>query len=60
MKLFKKAISMLAAMAMCAVFVVNSTEPAEVVNAVGAMRDMTSQEVVSDMGLGWNLGNSFD
>ncbi|MGN1085642.1 MAG: cellulase family glycosylhydrolase [Porcipelethomonas sp.] len=60
MKLLKKAISMLAAMAMCAVFVVNSTEPAEVVNAVGAMRDMTSQEVVSDMGLGWNLGNSFD
>lgn len=60
MKLLKKAISMLAAMAMCAVFVVNSTEPAEVVNAVGAMRDMTSQEVVSDMGLGWNLGNTFD
>lgn len=60
MKLLKKAISLLSAMAMCAVFVVNSTEPAEVVNAVGAMRDMTSQEVVSDMGLGWNLGNSFD
>ena len=60
MKLLKKAISVLAAMAMCAVFVVNSTEPAEIVNAVGAMRDMTSQEVVSDMGLGWNLGNTFD
>ena len=60
MKLLKKAISLLSAMAMCAVFVVNSTEPAEVVNAVGAMRDMTSQEVVSDMGLGWNLGNTFD
>lgn len=60
MKLLKKAISVLAAMAMCAVFVVNSTEPAEIVNAVGTMRDMTSQEVVSDMGLGWNLGNTFD
>ena len=60
MKLLKKAISLLSAMAMCSVFVVNSTEPAEVVNAVGAMRDMTSQEVVSDMGLGWNLGNTFD
>lgn len=60
MKLLKKAISLLSAMAMCAVFVVNSTEPAEVVNAVGSMRDMTSQEVVSDMGLGWNLGNTFD
>lgn len=60
MRLLKKAISALAAMAMCAVFVVNSTEPAEIITAAGTMRDMTSQEIVSDMGLGWNLGNSFD
>lgn len=26
----------------------------------GTMRDMTSYEVVLDMGLGWNLGNTFD
>lgn len=60
MKLLKKAISLLSVMAMCAVFVVNSTKPADIVTAAGAMRDMTSQEVVSDMGLGWNLGNTFD
>lgn len=27
---------------------------------LGTMRGLTSQELVSEMGLGWNLGNSFD
>lgn len=60
MKLLKRIVSTLAAVAMCAVFVVNSTSPVDVVSAAGVMRDMTSQEIVSDMGLGWNLGNTFD
>ncbi len=29
-------------------------------SAAEAMRDITSQELVEDMGLGWNLGNNFD
>ncbi len=60
MKLLKKALSTLAAMALCITFVVNSTTPAEEISAAAVMRDMTSQQVVSDMGLGWNLGNTFD
>ncbi len=60
MKILKKMLSTLTAVAMCAVFVVNSASPVDVVSAAGVMRDITSQEVVSDMGLGWNLGNTFD
>ena len=60
MKLLKKALSAFAALAMCTAFFVNSAAPADIITAAGTVRDMTSQEVVSDMGLGWNLGNSFD
>ncbi|MBQ7047055.1 MAG: cellulase family glycosylhydrolase, partial [Oscillospiraceae bacterium] len=60
MKLFKRVLSMLSAAAMCTVLAVNSVSKVEIVEAVGTMRDMTSQQIVSDMGLGWNLGNTFD
>ena len=60
MKLLKKALSAFAALAMCTAFFVNPAAPADIITAAGIVRDMTSQEVVSDMGLGWNLGNSFD
>lgn len=36
------------------------TTTAVMVNAAESMRDISSAELVKDMGLGWNLGNTFD
>lgn len=38
----------------------NTVTSVVTVNAAETMRDISSAELVKDMGLGWNLGNTFD
>lgn len=54
MKLFKKITSALCAAAMTAALIPAATPPAV------AAETMTKAEILKKMGLGWNLGNTFD
>ena len=54
MKLFKKITSALCAAAMAAALIPAATPPAV------AAETMTKAEILKKMGLGWNLGNTFD
>ncbi|MGN0620755.1 MAG: cellulase family glycosylhydrolase [Porcipelethomonas sp.] len=58
MSILKKIISAVTAAALC--IPVAAGAFAGNVSASGTVRNMTSQQIVSDMGLGWNLGNTFD
>ncbi len=65
----KKSVAVISAVVLTAsvctgINILNSSEASSSasvsVSAAEAMRDITSQELIEDMGLGWNLGNDLD
>ncbi|MCD7811751.1 MAG: hypothetical protein LUG91_07890 [Ruminococcus sp.] len=58
MKIFNKALSAFTAAVMCGSMCIGSV--GSIGTATAADTDMTAIELVDAMGLGWNLGNTFD
>lgn len=59
-RFFKKALSVVCAFSLCAGIFGTVPQEQKVQAASGTMRGLTAQEIVAEMGVGWNLGNSLE